>query len=57
MQLSAIAFNLKKYLKFEQKHVKSVAKALDLYLRLKNSILNLFKVVYSNQKVAIYKLW
>lgn len=56
MQLSAIAYNLKKYLKFEQKLTKSAAKALNLNLKLKNGVLNLLKAVFSHQKTAIYKL-
>lgn len=36
MQLSAIAYNLKKYLKFTQKRVKSGAGMLDLLFVLKN---------------------
>ena len=56
MQLSAIAYNLKKYLKFEQKLTKSAAKALDLNSKVKNSLINLFKAVFNHQKIAIYKL-
>nr|WP_164917842.1 transposase [Leeuwenhoekiella marinoflava] len=37
MQLSAIAYNLKKYLKFTQKRVKSGAGMLSLYFRLKTT--------------------
>ncbi|PXX21388.1 transposase [Arenibacter sp. ARW7G5Y1] len=36
MQLSAIAYNLKKYLKFTQKRVKSGAGMIDLFFVLKN---------------------
>ena len=38
MQLSAIAYNLKKYLKFTQKRVKSGAEMLGLYFRLKTAL-------------------
>jgi transposase len=38
MQLSAIAYNLKKYLKFTQKRVKSGAGMLDLFFALKNRL-------------------
>jgi len=38
MQLSAIAYNLKKYLKFTQKRVKSGAGMLGLFFRVKTTV-------------------
>ncbi|MCL6218466.1 IS1182 family transposase [Zunongwangia pacifica] len=43
MQLSAIAYNIKKYLKFTQKRVKSGAGMLGLYFRLKTALKEVFK--------------
>ena len=43
MQLSAIAYNLKKYLKFTQKRAKSAAGMLSLYFRLKTGLKEAFK--------------
>ncbi|MEH6659343.1 transposase [Leeuwenhoekiella marinoflava] len=43
MQLSAIAYNLKKYLKFTQKRVKSGAGMLNLFLELKTALKKAFK--------------
>jgi len=45
MQLSAIAYNLKKYLKFTQKRAKSGAGMLGLYFRLKTTPLEAFKAL------------
>ena len=38
MQLAAIAYNLKKYLKFTQKRVKSATGVLNLFFSLKNRL-------------------
>ncbi|MFD2826604.1 transposase [Leeuwenhoekiella polynyae] len=45
MQLSAIAYNLKKYLKFTQNRVKSGAGMLSLYFRLKKALKEVFKSI------------
>lgn len=45
MQLSAIAYNLKKYLKFTQKRVKSGAEMLGLFFRLKTTLKEDFKAL------------
>uniref|UniRef100_UPI00164FC63C transposase n=1 Tax=Algibacter pacificus TaxID=2599389 RepID=UPI00164FC63C len=44
MQLSAIAYNLKKYMKFIEKRSKSGAGVLALYFSLKNTF---YKAIYS----------
>ena len=45
MQLSAIAYNLKKYLKFIEKHSKSGAGMLNLYFRIKTALKEAFKAL------------
>ena len=45
MQLSAIAYNLKKHLKFTQKRMKSGAGMLGLYFRLKTALKGAFKAL------------
>ena len=45
MQLSAIAYNLKKYLKFKRKRVKGGAGMLSLYFRLKVAPLVAYKAL------------
>ena len=43
MQLAAIAYNIKKYLKFIEKRTKSEAGMLGLYFRLKTALKEAFK--------------
>ncbi|MCL6220859.1 IS1182 family transposase, partial [Zunongwangia sp. M21534] len=45
MQLSAIAYNIKKYLKFTQKRVKSGAGMLGLYLKITKTLNQEYKSV------------
>ncbi|MFY0715379.1 transposase [Seonamhaeicola sp. NFXS20] len=45
MQLSAIAYNLKKYMKFIEKRTKSEAGAQALYFSLKNTFYNLINML------------
>tara|TARA_B100000678_G_scaffold288130_1_gene295986 strand:- start:4022 stop:4591 length:570 start_codon:yes stop_codon:yes gene_type:complete len=45
MQLSAIAYNLKKYLKFTQKRVKSGAWMLGLFLKLKTVLMDTYRSI------------
>lgn len=56
MHLSAIAYNLKKYLKFTQKRVKSGAGMLALLFLVKNSVYKLEKLFLRNLKTANYKV-
>ncbi|WVK13907.1 transposase [Flavivirga abyssicola] len=55
MHLSAIAYNLKKYLKFTQKRVKSGAGMLALLFLVKNTVYKLEKLFLRNLKIADYK--
>ncbi|MDO5976780.1 transposase [Flavivirga jejuensis] len=55
MHLSAIAYNLKKYLKFTQKRVKSGAGMLALLFLIKNSVYKLEKLFLRSLKIANYK--
>ena len=52
MQLSAIAYNLKKYLKFTQKRVKSGAGMLDLFFALKNRLTAVDKSVLTGMNLV-----
>jgi hypothetical protein len=52
MQLSAIAYNLKKYLKFVQKRVKSGAGMLDLFFALKNRLTAVDKSVLTGMNLV-----
>ena len=52
MQLSAIAYNLKKYLKFAQKRVKSGAGMLDLFFALKNRLTAVDKSVLTGMNLV-----
>ncbi|GAA3592410.1 hypothetical protein GCM10022396_07140 [Flavivirga amylovorans] len=56
MHLSAIAYNLKKYLKFTPKRVKSGAGILSLLFLVKNSVYKLKKLFLRNLKIANYKV-
>jgi len=53
MHLSAIAYNLKKYLKFDQKRSKSVAGMLDLAALAKNLLDRLFGCSVGQRKLAL----
>ncbi len=55
MHLSAIAYNLKKYLKFTQKRVKSGAGMLALLFLVKKTVYKLEKLFLRNLKIAAYK--
>ncbi|WP_164917851.1 hypothetical protein [Leeuwenhoekiella marinoflava] len=48
MQLSAIAYNLKKYFKFTQKRVKSGAGLLDFFLKLKTTLMEAYRLILRN---------
>ncbi|TLP70149.1 transposase [Maribacter sp. ACAM166] len=52
MHLSAIAYNLKKYLKFEQKRVKRGAGQLALIVFIKSVFQHLFSTYTKHQKSA-----
>ncbi len=52
MHLSAIAYNLKKYLKFEQKRVKSRARQLVLLAFVKSAFQYLFSAYVIHRKLA-----
>jgi hypothetical protein len=54
MHLCAIAYNLKKYLKFEQKRVKSGAGQLALVAFVKSAFQHLFGTSVKHQKLAFY---
>jgi transposase len=54
MHLSAIAYNLKKYLKFEQKRVKSGAGRLALAAFIKNGLEVLFRPSATHRKLPFY---
>ena len=54
MHLSAIAYNLKKYLKFEQKRVKSGANQLALAAFIKRAFQQLFWTSVKHPKLAFY---
>ncbi len=56
MHLSAIAYNLKKYLKFTQKTVKSGAGMLAPLFLVKRSVYKLEKLFLRNLKIANYKM-
>ena len=53
MHLSAIAYNLKKYLKFEQKRSKSRAGKLAFILNLKSMFQNLFLGLLRKQNTSL----
>ena len=53
MHLSAIAYNLKKYLKFEEKRSKSGAKQLACMLKLKSMFQNLFLTLVRPSKLSL----
>jgi transposase len=55
MQLSAMAYNLKKYLKFIKKSVKSDAKALQSALNLKTTVSNIKKRIVMSFKFRLRK--
>ncbi|MEO9890909.1 MAG: hypothetical protein ABJF52_00200, partial [Aurantibacter sp.] len=52
--LLAIAYNLKKYLKYEQKRVKSGARRLALVALVKSVFQQLFGIAVKHQKIAYY---
>jgi hypothetical protein len=52
MHLAAIAYNLKKYLKFTQKQVKSGAGMLDLFFTLKNRLTAVDKSVLTDMNLV-----
>jgi hypothetical protein len=52
MHLSAIAYNLKKYLKFEQKHSKSGAGQLAFKVFVKSVVQDLFSALPRHQKLT-----
>ncbi|WP_251795853.1 transposase [Arenibacter sp. A80] len=52
MHLAAIAYNLKKYLKFTQKQVKSGAGMLDLFFTLKNRLTAVDKSVLADMNLV-----
>jgi len=54
MHLSAIAYNLKKYLKFEQKQVKSGARQLGLIAFVKSVFQHLFRASIKREKLAFH---
>ncbi len=54
MHLSAIAYNLKKYLKFDQKKVKSMASVLGLSTFLNNIFADLIGVRATRRKMALH---
>ncbi len=55
MHLSIITYNLKKYLKFTQKRVKSGAGMLALLFLVKKTVYKLEKLFLRNLKIADYK--
>jgi len=55
MHLSAIAYNLKKYLKFGQKRVKSMANALALSAFVHNIVADLSGVLTAHRQMALYR--
>ncbi|WP_348636638.1 transposase [Mariniflexile litorale] len=56
MHMAAMAYNLKKYLKFTQKRVKSGAGMLALLFCLKKRVYELEKLFLRNFKIANYKV-
>nr|WP_308993950.1 transposase [Mariniflexile sp. KMM 9835]MDQ8213520.1 transposase [Mariniflexile sp. KMM 9835] len=56
MHMAAMAYNLKKYLKFTQKRVKSGAGMLALLFCLKKRVYKLEKLFLRNFKIANYKV-
>ena len=52
MHLSAIAYNLKKYLKFEHKRVKSGAGTLAFKVFVKSVVQDLFSALLSHRKLT-----
>ena len=56
MHMAAIAYNLKKYLKFTQKQVKSGAEKLVLAILQKTDFQNLFGTSVVHRKIAIQLL-
>ncbi len=56
MHMAAIAYNIKKYLKFVAKKAESMAKTNALYLFVKFNNLNAFFLVVSNSKIKILSL-
>ncbi len=54
MHLSAMAYNLKKYLKFTQKRVKSEAKSILLYFFEKNAFIASIILVVSHRENVFY---
>ncbi|WP_091874122.1 IS1182 family transposase [Pricia antarctica] len=55
MHLSAIAYNMKKYLKFEQKRAKSGAMALAFVVSVRNVLKNLLGAFTTRRKIALYR--
>ena len=55
MHLSAIAYNLKKYLKFEWKRSKSGAMALAFVVSVRNVLKNLLGAFTTRRKIALYR--